>query len=227
MKLSKTFLTGILVFALVFVMALTGCENGSSGGDNNNGGGGDGGNPLLGSWVDVRANPTQVFIFTDEADAAITGARVAYYSTALTQEATAATGSQITIGQTAYTYTLHGNTLTLNAYGSSGNVVFDRAQGTSGSTMHGVWVSRLASTDVSYTLLIIRTGSAVTFTSVGAANWGESPYTLSSDANTMYIKWGNANPIAYTKTSNPDQLDITPPGANQPITGLITLGGSW
>jgi hypothetical protein len=229
MKLSKTFLTGILALALVFGITLAGCENSAGGGSGDGGGGGD---SLLGSWVNNRGNPSQVFIFTDVSDTAITGAKVAYYSTNLTPENTDATGTQVTISGTAYTYTLSNNTLTLTGYkpaagGTAIDVIFDRAKGTSGSTMHGIWVSRLASTDASYTLFIVRSGSAKTYTAVGSANWGESPYTLSGDANATYIKWGNGNPVTYTKTANPDNLDITPPGGGNTITGLITLGGNW
>jgi hypothetical protein len=229
MKLSKTFLTGILALTLVFGITLAGCENGTGGGDDGGGGGGD---SLLGSWVDNRVNPDKVFIFTDVADTAIAGAKVAYYSTDLNPEGTDATGTDITISGTGYTYTLSNNTLTLEGYkpvagGPAIDVVFDRAKGTSGSTMHGIWVSKLASTDTRYTLLIIRSGSAKTYTAVGSAKWGESPYTLSRDANATYIKWGNGSPVSYTKTANPDTLDITtlPGGGN--VNGLMTLGGNW
>jgi hypothetical protein len=227
MKLSKTFLTGILVFALVFGMTLAGCDNGTTSDDN-----GGGGNPLLGSWVNNRANPRQVIIFTDVADAAVAGAKVAYYSANLTREQTAATGTQVTIGGADYTYSLVSNVLTVDSYGQAGaagnrpDVIFDRAKGTSGSTMHGIWISRLAANNQSYTLLVIRTGTAATYTAVGSNNWGESPYTLSGDANTTYIKWGAGNPVAYTKTTNPDELSIPLPAGGQPIE-LMTLGGSW
>jgi hypothetical protein len=227
MKLSKTFLTGILVFALVFGMTLAGCDNGTTSDDS-----GGGGNPLLGSWVDDRANPGQVIIFTDVADAAVAGAKVAYYSSVLNRAGTA-TGTQVTIGGAGYTYTLDSNVLlTVEKYGQAdgaGNrtdVIFDRAKGTSGSTMHGIWISRLATNNQSYTLLVIRTGTAAIYASVGSNNWGESPYTLSEDANTTYIKWGSGNPVAYTKTTNPDELSIPLPAGGQQIT-LKTLGGSW
>ncbi|MDR0721822.1 MAG: hypothetical protein LBF75_03365 [Treponema sp.] len=227
MKLSKTFLTGILALTLVFGMTLTGCDNGSSD-DGSGGGGGGGDNSLTGSWVDNRATPTRAFIFTDEADTAIAGAKVAYYSTNLTAGGTA--GNDVTIGGTAYTLTLAGNTLTLTGYdttvqGNPVDVIFDRVKGTSGSTIHGIWCSRLASSHQKYTLLIIRSGNANVFTAVGSNNWGQSAYTLSSDANNTYIKWGNGNPVVYTKTTDPTGLDITPP-VGQQITGLMTQP-SW
>jgi hypothetical protein len=230
MKLSKTFLMGILAFTLVFGMTLAGCDNGSTSDDGGSGSGG--GNSLTGSWVDARATPTEAFIFTDVVDAAVAGAKVAYYSTNLSNENTTATGNQVTIEGTSYTYTIANNVLTVTGYGVADaqgnrpNVVFNRAQGTSGSTMHGIWISNLASTNARYTLLIIRSSSANIFTSVGQNSWGESPYSLSSDANATYIKWGNNNPIAYTRTTNPDQLDITPPGGGNQLTGLITQT-SW
>jgi hypothetical protein len=230
MKLSKTFLMGIPALALVFALTLVGCDNGST---DTGGGGDDGGgssNSLTGSWVDDRTTPNVAFIFTDVADTAITGAKIAYWSTNLNDEGTGspATGNDITINRTAYTYTLSGNTLTLDNYdagATQSNVTFDRAKGTSGSTMHGIWISRLASTNQLYTLLIIRTGTARTFTSVGAGTGGEVAYSLSSNANTTYITWGNNNPTTYTKTADPTQLTITDPnGQQQP--NLITQT-SW
>jgi hypothetical protein len=229
MKLSRTFLTGILAFALAFGMTLAGCDNGTTNGDDDKGG-----NPLSGSWVNERANPRTVIIFTDMADAAVAGAKVAYCSVNLAPEQTSATGTQVTIGGYGYTYGLGANVLTVHGYGqadAAGNrpdVQFDRAKGTSGSTMHGIWVSRLANNNPYYTLLIIRTGTAAIYTSVGSDNWGEYPYTPSADANATYVKWGSGNPMVYTKTSNPDQLLIAPPvvaGARQET--LITLSSSW
>jgi hypothetical protein len=220
MKLSKTFLAGILALALVFGMTLAGCDNGSTSdpapAPNNN--------PLAGSWVDTRTTPGVVFIFTDEADAAITGAKVAYWSTNLRDEgaAASATGTDVTIQGTSYTYSLSGNTLTVNAYGTAPvgggtrpDVIFDRAKGTSGSTMHGIWISRLASSDLQYTLLIIRTGTARTFTSVTSANGGEAAYSYQADATSTSIKWGNGNYNSYTKTSDPTQLTIPDPNGQQ------------
>jgi hypothetical protein len=227
MKLSKTFFAGIPALALVFGMILAGCDNGST--DSGGGGGGGGNNSLTGSWVDNRAIPTRAFIFTDVADAAITGAKVAYWSTNLISENTAATGTEVTIGGTAYTYTLSDNTMTvtnygINAAGNAENVTFNRAKGTSGSTMHGIWISNLPSTDANYTMLIIRTSSANILSSVGSANMGEAAYALSSDANASYIKWGNGNPMGYIKDSDPTSLTITAPN-NQQIAGLITQPG--
>jgi hypothetical protein len=214
MKLSKTFLTGILALMLVFGITLTGCDNGSTSG----GGGGGGGNALVGSWVNDRDNPARVVIFTNVADAAIAGANVAYWSTLLTPENTPASGSEVFIGGTPYSFTVNGNTLTITAYGEMDamgnrpNVTFNRAKGSSGTTMHGVWISDLPSGNLRYTLLIIRTGSAKTYTAVTSARWGASAYSLSSDANTTYIKWGNSNPTAYTKYSDPTSLNVPTPG---------------
>jgi hypothetical protein len=225
MKLSKTFLTGILVFALVFGMTLAGCDNGSTGDDNNGGG-----NSLLGSWVDDRTNPTEAIIFTNVNDDAISGAKVAYYSANLTKLNNPAQGGQVTINGTAYQYTLGDNTLTLDDYGTDaqGNpadVLFNRAKGTSGSTIHGIWVSALASTDPKYTLLIIRSSSAITFISVGQANWGVAAYTLNEDRNSTQIKWGNGSYNPYTRNTNPDQLDVNTPN-NQMLNGLWLLS-AW
>jgi hypothetical protein len=142
MKLSKTFLTGILALALVFGMTLAGCDNGST-----DDGGGDGGNDLVGSWVNDRDIPARVVIFTNVADAAIAGANVAYWSTLLIRENTPASGSEVFIGGTPYSFTVNGNTLTVTAYGEMDamgnrpNVTFSRAKGSSGTTMHGVWRS--------------------------------------------------------------------------------------
>lgn len=222
---------GIIAIGTVIVvstLALMGCDNSTG----SSSGGGDDPPSLTGNWVDDRDNPTRAFIFTNVSDAAISGAKVAYYSTNLTDENQTATGTQIYIGGTAYTYSLSGNAMTVTGYspaaqqgGNPTDVTFNRAQGTSGSTMHGIWVSNLASTSQQYTLLIIRTGSASIYTSVGSGNWGQATYTLSSDANATYVKWDNGNPTAYTLSTDPTQLAITPPGGNR-ITGLITLS-AW
>jgi hypothetical protein len=223
---NKMILTGIFSLTLIFATALIGCPGTTD----------DTPPPaatqsLTGIWVDNRTTPTKAYIFTDVTDAAVAGAKVAYYSTNLTAGNQAATGTEVTIGNSAYTFTLASNTLTLIGYGiaqgggSRPDVVFDRAQGSSGTTIHGVWVSRLPSTDQQYTLLIIRTGTANVFTSVGSNNWGVTAYTLTANANTTYITWGGNNPIAYTKETNPDTLDISAPGGNAPDAGLITLSG--
>jgi filamentous hemagglutinin family protein len=219
MKLSKMFLAGILALALVFGMTLVGCDNGGGGG-----GGGGGGDSLTGSWVDNRNTPGIVFIFTDVADAAITGAKVAYWSTALNDEGTAAsaTGDTVTINGQPYSYKLTDNntTMTVDNYGGQTSAIFNRAKGTSGSTMHGIW-----SHSGSSTLLIIRTGTGMTFTSVGAGNGGEIAYTLQADANATSIKWRNSNYNTYTKTTDPTQLTIPDPNGQQQ-TPLITQP-SW
>jgi hypothetical protein len=225
MKLSKMFFAGIPVLALVFTLTLAGCDNGST----SDPAPAAGNNSLTGSWVDIRATPTQAFIFTDVADPAITGAKVAYWCTTLSNENQSVTGgNSLSINNTSYTFTVNGNTLTVAGYGTAQqggdrpSVTFNRAQGTSGSTMHGVWISDLAPDNQKYTLLIIRSSTANIFYAVGQNNWGVTAYTLSSDANATYIKWGNGNPIAYTKESDPTALNITPPGGGQQITGLLT-----
>lgn len=219
----------IVCMALSIGLVLAGCDNGSTG---DGGDSGTSASSLTGIWVDDRSTPTTTYIFTNEDDPAITGSKVAYYSTNLTDEGAnaAATGNQITVSETAYQYVLNGNTLTLTGYipgvggAAATDADFTRAKGSSGSTMHGIWISSLASGNARYTMIIIRSGTARTFTAVGSANWGESAYVLSSDANATFIKWGNGNPVAYTKYTNPDSLDITrPAGGGATDTGLITL----
>jgi hypothetical protein len=231
MKLSRTLLTGILAMALVSGMALVGCDNGSTDPDPGSGGGGG---SLTGSWVDDRANPNQMVLFTNENDAVVSGSKVAYYSNNLYKEATNATGSEVYINDRAYTFQQSGNTLTVNAYGDApagggprSNVDFTRARGTSGSSIHGIWVtSGLSSNSQYYTMLIIRSGAGVTYTTqgTGANGWGITPYALTSDANFSYVNWGSG-PVQYSKNTNPDQLIITLPGA--PQRTFITLGGNW
>jgi hypothetical protein len=232
MKLSKMFLAGIPALALVFGLTLVGCDDGSTT-DPAPTAPAAGSNSLTGSWVDgTRTTPTAAFIFTDVPDAVITGAKVAYWSTNLTFENTPASNTQVTINNNGYTYQFsnNNNTLTLTGYatavqgGTRADVSFDRAQGTSGTGIAGIWISRLADTNQDYTLLIVRQTSGNIFTSRYQQNqpiWGVTAYTLSSDANATYIKWGNGNPIAYTKDSDPTTLNITAPN-NQQQTGLIT-----
>jgi hypothetical protein len=226
MQLSKTFLTGILVFALVFGMTLAGCDNGST----SDGGDGGGGNPLLGSWVDDRDLPdgSVVAIFTD-ANSTTVGAKIAYYSINLGDEQATATATQVTIDGESYTYSLSGNTLTVNNYevdaqGNRSNVEFLRAAGTTGTSINGIWVSNLGNTNNFYTLLIIRGGTSRIHTSVGSANWGESPYVPSEDPTGTFVNWGRG-PVSYSKSNDPTLLTITLPiGGRQ--TGLMTLS-NW
>jgi hypothetical protein len=224
---NKRFFGMIVCMALAIGLVLTGCPTEDSGGGD---GGGSSASSIKGIWVDVRVAPTLAYIFTDVDDAVIPGSKVAYYSTSLTNEGTPASGTEIRISGTAYTYTLSADksTLTLNGYttdaqGNPSNVVFERAQGYSGTTVNGIWISRLASGDAKYTMIIVRSGTADVFTSIGSANWGVTAYALSSDANSTYIKWGNAAPAAYTKESDPVALNIPRPTGGVPDNGLIML----
>jgi hypothetical protein len=232
MKLSKTFLTGILALALVFGMTLAGCDNGST---DDGGGGGGGGDSLTGSWVNDRNNPTQAFIFTDVADPGIMGNKVVYYITTLTNQNTSVIGGNtLTIGTDTYLFTVNGNMLTVTAYGTAPagggtrpDVTFNRAKGTSGTTMHGVWISNLPPTDLRYTLIIIRQGTANIHTAVGGGAWGETSYSLTSNANNNLITWGsNTSSNAYTKDTDPTTLNIVDPNG-QPRNGLMPLTSGW
>jgi hypothetical protein len=217
---NKLYLGMIICMTLVIGMVLAGCGGDDPGPDSS-------GTSLTGIWVDDRDNISITYIFTDVPDGVIAGAKVAYWGSNVTAGGTA-TGTEISIGGTAYTYTVNNNTLTLNGYGTpdaSGNatnVVFSRAQGQPGTGVTGIWVSNLASGDAKYTLLIVKSGTAAVLSSVGA-DWGVFAYTLSSDANTTYIKWGNGNPGAYTKYSDPVSLTIPKPNGGGNDTGLRTL----
>jgi hypothetical protein len=213
MKLSKMFLAGILALALVFGLALAGCGDGGGGGEETPA------NELsAGSWVDSRASPTTAFIFTNQAEGVQAGAKIAYWSTNLSEEQRSASSSEIMIRGTSYPYTYESNKLLLPGY-----VNFNRAKGTSGSSISGIWISSDVSSDSPrYTLLIIRTGTGTTYTSVGADNGGESAYTLTKDANTTYIKWSDLVPLPYSKTADPTQLALTAPNGIR-ISDLMTL----
>jgi hypothetical protein len=181
-----------------------------------------------------RALPdnTTIFIFTDVAHETIVGSKVAYYSTDLDKMTAAATGSEITIGGTPYNYVLSAdkNTLTLKTYGNAPatgtapDVDFSRAKGYPGTGITGIWISDLPSNNAKYTLLMIKSGTAEVYASVGT-NWGKDiAYALTYDANNTYIKWDNSTSnVVYTKYSDPVSLDIPNPVAAGTITGLQTV----
>jgi hypothetical protein len=230
MKLSKMFLAGIPALALVFGLTLVGCDDGSTT-DPAPTAPAAGSNSLTGSWVNNRTTPTQAFIFTD-VDAATAGAKVAYWSTNLSAQTTAASGTVVYINNVSYSYSMTDtNTLTVTAYGVDAagnvrNVPFKRAPGTSGSSMYGIWISNLPPSDNGYTLLIIRSNTAATLTTVGQGSWGETYYSLMSDATGTSIKWSTGNYVLYNRYSGtPDTLDLPPPplGAGQAIANLYRM----
>jgi hypothetical protein len=232
-KLLRVIAIGAVIMVSAFAVA--GCANDSDDGNNNNNG--SGGSSLVGTtWVNNRGTPAQSFIFTNADEGAVTGAKIAYYASTLFKENQSASGSQVYISGSPYPITLNGNTLTVTGYipaanqgGTATDVAFKRVEGTSGASIHGAWVpSSLASNSPQYTLLIIRTGTAETYTSVTSNNWGQHAYTPGSDTTGTYITWGSNTNVLARYTINPEgTLDITPPAGGNQITGLYNLITGW
>jgi hypothetical protein len=230
----KCFLTGIPGLALVFVLAFTGCP--TDGGDG--GGGGGGGDSLVMTWGDDDryTNLSEVAIFTNSASTSVTagaGAKIAYYAVNLTggnDIVSTGTTDKLDISGTQYTVASPtADRFSLTDYIPANNqaappvsaqsVTFNRATGTSGTGLQGIWVSDLADTHAQYTIILIGGNNGKKVWS--STSWGVANYVLSTGANGPLIAWNNANPVSYTNTvnaSNVSILTITLPGQNQSST---------